>query len=522
MRSLMAPSPFDDDVADPRPANERNDYLQSSVGPERSNRPADIVTAARNLNALGYLQSTDRALSGVRTKALGIATRQFQNEQKGNNKNFIVDGAYGPATQAVLLPKLHRMREMERVGFVSDNIKAQTNDIDLVAHVLGEKFGKVQGFAQHNFPAPSELAPAAMTQAINTGLERMRNAKHDNAEAASFSVRGITDTGAEDEKPSINDAPKLAFRFIPPGLVPRPLPPMPKFVPRTSTSPGVSKTPGKSGPNQGLRPNGSSKPTEVTPAPPVVAPEPGTLEPKTDPIEYAPEPQSLEHAVDRSKFLEDFAKDVLRPEYLQKDDPAQKGKPYRGGSRGNRTTRRGDDIVAEVCREVLREDYSDLADRVSHIKGAHEDGQNGYLKQEHVVDLDNKKDFRRPDLTWRIDDEEYAKSLKAPRARMNTQDMSRAGVPSDRERMSLENLKRLIDLSGKVKEAIAHGMPKMTRRHTESEFRKIAKDACKGLFREWLGKPRPKRPYQPNQKPAAPIGPNDIAPVDDWFDPNSA
>ncbi len=101
---------------DPRSLGERNDFLQSSVGPDRSNRPADVVTAARNLTELGYLDRFDAALTGKRTQALDDATKEFQLEQNKKNNNLTIDGPYGPATQAAILPALQTARRQRSIS----------------------------------------------------------------------------------------------------------------------------------------------------------------------------------------------------------------------------------------------------------------------------------------------------------------------------------------------------------------------------------------------------------------------
>lgn len=68
-------------LPDPRPPGERNDFLQSSVGPDRSDRPADVATAARNLAQLGYLSVNDPAVLGTRTTTLCCDFKKHKKKQ---------------------------------------------------------------------------------------------------------------------------------------------------------------------------------------------------------------------------------------------------------------------------------------------------------------------------------------------------------------------------------------------------------------------------------------------------------
>ena len=53
-----------------RPWDERNDYLRSSVGKDRLNRPEDVTTVARVLTETGDISRRDAALRGAVTPTL--------------------------------------------------------------------------------------------------------------------------------------------------------------------------------------------------------------------------------------------------------------------------------------------------------------------------------------------------------------------------------------------------------------------------------------------------------------------
>ena len=55
---------------DPRPWDERNDTLQSTVGPDRAKRPSEVITVARNLSEFDRLSPKDPAHEGKRTQSL--------------------------------------------------------------------------------------------------------------------------------------------------------------------------------------------------------------------------------------------------------------------------------------------------------------------------------------------------------------------------------------------------------------------------------------------------------------------
>ena len=54
----------------PKPWDERNDTLQSTVGPDRANRPSKVITVARNLSEFDRLSPKDPPHEGKRTQSL--------------------------------------------------------------------------------------------------------------------------------------------------------------------------------------------------------------------------------------------------------------------------------------------------------------------------------------------------------------------------------------------------------------------------------------------------------------------
>jgi hypothetical protein len=86
-----------------RPWDERNDYLQSSVGKDRLNRPEDVATVARVLTETGDISRRDAALTGAVTPTLEEGVKRLQARAKQSNPNVVIDGVYGPQTQEIAL-----------------------------------------------------------------------------------------------------------------------------------------------------------------------------------------------------------------------------------------------------------------------------------------------------------------------------------------------------------------------------------------------------------------------------------
>ena len=129
-----------------------------------------------------------------------------------------------------------------------------------------------------------------------------------------------------------------------------------------------------------------------------------------------------------------------------------------------------------------------MSDCIDHIGGAYEDGKGIiYLKELQISDPNNYKDWGRPDLSWRVNDAEYAKRIGSPTAHLNTQTTRKSGKPTGAERFSLNRLQRLHLLQEGVTRAIVHGIPKMKKGQSDDEYRKIAEKGCEDIFADWLG-----------------------------------
>ena len=86
-----------------RPWDERNDYLRSSVGKDRLNRPEDVTTVARVLTETGDISRRDAALTGAVTPTLEEGVKRLQARAKQSDPNVVIDGVYGPQTQEIAL-----------------------------------------------------------------------------------------------------------------------------------------------------------------------------------------------------------------------------------------------------------------------------------------------------------------------------------------------------------------------------------------------------------------------------------
>lgn len=179
----------------------------------------------------------------------------------------------------------------------------------------------------------------------------------------------------------------------------------------------------------------------------------------------------------REDVAEDFVNDITAP--LE-------------SHRGDETTRKGNDIVAHECREVLKEGYPDLANKIKHIGGATEDGvenDDDKLPEKFVPnkeldgrDLDARRGSSHPDLTWQDKD----KDDKDPRAfaHANTATMDKKGNPTTREESSYERLVK------NVGEEFATQLPKLRPGMDEDDYRAAVREKCREIFDKWLGKPR--------------------------------
>lgn len=219
-------------------------------------------------------------------------------------------------------------------------------------------------------------------------------------------------------------------------------------------------------------------------------------------VEYAPPARSLQHAIRREFFLEQFSRDVVEEDFGQPPRPQRNNTAAAAGELY--PTQHGNNLAAQECRKILKRGHPELADRVKHIRGGHRDGvvngNQNYLKEAHIAHSDDPKKFRRPDLTYFIDDATYAAAIGSATAHINTQSTRKSGRPTGRDTLSLNDLRKLQLLQDDVVRVIAHGMSKMKKGQPDGEYRKIAKGACEDFFKDWLGKPRRRRALLRSQR----------------------
>jgi peptidoglycan hydrolase-like protein with peptidoglycan-binding domain len=467
-----------------------------------------VATAARNLSELGYLDVSDKALTGERTPALDQATRSVHKEQnRNNNANLSEDAAYGPQTQAAVIPAFRRLRDMQAAGLkpsmpapqsvAKPEVPVAPND--LIAYALGEVSkpwlqsgpsapdigGSVQtaslatgetNAGLHGAPLVSEVRPNdlgyAPVEPVDPGVE-VAIAPAAVLGALALAARAAAPTVVPPDKELLKRLPTILSRkgkyadedtvFIPPVItsenLDNQLEPKPK-EPKLAILP----------PDDEKEADGASKEDKVD-------------QPST---EYAPKAWDLSHAIQREFFLDEFSRDVIGEAFDQRTRAAKK---KHGGSRGDFfPTQHGNELAADECRKVLKRNYSDMSDRIDHIGGAYEDGKGIiYLKELQISDPNNYKDWGRPDLSWRVNDAEYAKRIGSPTAHLNTQTTRKSGKPTGAERFSLNRLQRLHLLQEGVTRAIVHGIPKMKKGQSDDEYRKIAEKGCEDIFADWLG-----------------------------------
>jgi hypothetical protein len=168
----------------------------------------------------------------------------------------------------------------------------------------------------------------------------------------------------------------------------------------------------------------------------------------------------------REAVAEEFLKEVLKP--LE-------------DRRGDETTRRGNDIVAQECRKVLNEAYPDLAGTIKHVAGATKDGEGKTKLPERNVRKEGAPypggNF--PDLTWQRGDDEK------DRAHANTVSMQkRETKPTKEERDALEAIREVVG------QELMTDIPKFRPGMDEEEYRKLANAKCREIFGRWLGPPQ--------------------------------
>jgi len=211
------------------------------------------------------------------------------------------------------------------------------------------------------------------------------------------------------------------------------------------------------------------------PVPPVGRPDPGRR-PPADPADESDAEQAR-----REALADEFVKEITKP--LE-------------AHRGNETTKKGNDIVARECRQVLEEDYPDLADRIKHAHGATKDGKGETTLPEKYVPnkeraeqgLDARPGSNHPDLTWqdkRKDDEDPSAFAHANTATMKKGD-GKYDKPTAKEDRSY---RRLVENVG---EELANLLPKLRKDENPEDYAEKVRAKCRKIFEEWLGKPRRK------------------------------
>jgi hypothetical protein len=161
---------------------------------------------------------------------------------------------------------------------------------------------------------------------------------------------------------------------------------------------------------------------------------------------------------------EEFLKEVLKP--LE-------------DRRGDETTRRGNDIVAQECKKVLDEEFPDLVGKIQHIGGATKDGEKEkYLEEINVRkdDSSSYKGSRFPDLTWgeNPDDKRNRNNTHA-----NTVSIGKDGEPTSKEEAALRDIRAWMG-----KDLITH-IPKLRPGMDEEAYRERARETCREIFTKW-------------------------------------
>ncbi|MBT7759826.1 MAG: hypothetical protein HN732_21025 [Rhodospirillaceae bacterium] len=149
-------------------------------------------------------------------------------------------------------------------------------------------------------------------------------------------------------------------------------------------------------------------------------------------------------------------------------------------SRGNATTKRGNDIVAKECQEVLEKEFPELLGKIDHIGGANfrGDGESKLKEWTLLHKQTGMKNRSRADLTWgQID--EHGKALKrgeVARAHLNTQDMLKSGEATAWEAFSLARL--VGNAGGELVEAIR----KLKKDDDEVRYRRDVREKCRVIM----------------------------------------
>lgn len=188
----------------------------------------------------------------------------------------------------------------------------------------------------------------------------------------------------------------------------------------------------------------------------------------------SPELPSLADYQREKKSFADFIADGVAAEMAKRSNNPD-------GSRGNKWTVLGNNIVARECRNVINEEIQKGFD-VDHKAGAYKDGGAEYLKEE-VLKKPGETGLlgsAKPDFTWAVTDE----NGKTEYVRLNSADQLPSGQFTPREENSLEKV-RINGVS-----AVVAMMPKFLRDGDEAEYTELARNTCRSIFRKYL-KPVP-------------------------------
>jgi peptidoglycan hydrolase-like protein with peptidoglycan-binding domain len=481
-----------EEIPDPRPYNERNAFIKSSVGPDRTNSLTDVATAARNLSELGFLDARDKSLAGERTNALEVATWNFQKEQNSNNYAALTeDAAYGPQTQAAIIPALRRQRDMRAAGLLPNQHPPLPKPASL----------------PNNAPeAKSQSAKMRQTENLISyaldEIERPWTSEEaaDAVEPPVIHIAGDLTDEPDWGKTMTEEIPGSALEFIDQDSVPMEGIILARAGAGRTASPWSQPVFPRRPRDRDRLDKGGEPPKQIiqpAPAPNSNRPRNDGMpqkQPPTTPDEWLqPAPKRIPPPAklplqELTRVAEDVVDQVLVPHMHN-----------RHGILGNPMTRRGDKILADACKETLKEGWPEFVDLVGHLNG-------GGKSQEHLQHALNKWTFSRPDGTFG----DLANPLDA--FRVNTQDSLASGSATSREQKSLErmrwiantrrpNASRLRDVVG---EAIVIGMPKLTNKFTEEEYKKLAKMVCEEGWKMLLGAKPKRKPKRRSSKPKKP------------------
>lgn len=192
----------------------------------------------------------------------------------------------------------------------------------------------------------------------------------------------------------------------------------------------------------------------VPPVPPVGRPDPGRR-PPADPADESDAEQAR-----REALADEFVKEITKP--LE-------------AHRGDATTKKGNNIVARECRDILEEEFSDLLGKIKHVGGARKDGKGRRLPEKYLRNEDEpdpRQGSSHPDLTW-----QYKDGDQKTHAHANTVTTNKDGrTPTAEERRSFDSLVE------KVGAELATAIPKLRPGMDEDDYREMAREKCRKIF----------------------------------------